>query len=80
MTIDESVKYIKKELGDSIDIAIVLGTGFNSISDDITSKKTISYSSIDDFPQSTVDGHKGEICFGYCGKKSVVCLSGRFCF
>ena len=78
MTIDESVKYIKKELGDSIDIAIVLGTGFNSISDDITSKKTIPYSSIDDFPQRTGNGQKGEIGFGDGGKKSIVCLSGRF--
>ena len=75
---EEVVEYIKKELGGKVDIAIVLGTGFNSISDDIKFKKTISYSSIDDFPQSTVDGHKGEICFGYCGKKSIVCLSGRF--
>lgn len=75
---EEVVGYIKKELGEKVDIAIVLGTGFNSISDDITYKRTIFYSSIEDFPRSTVDGHKGELIFGYYGGKSIVCLSGRF--
>ena len=39
---------------------------------------TFKYSDIPNFPQSTVEGHKGEMVFGLLEGIEAVCLRGRF--
>ncbi|MBD3298282.1 MAG: purine-nucleoside phosphorylase, partial [candidate division Zixibacteria bacterium] len=43
-------------------------------------KQTISYETIQHFPQSTVETHAGRFLFGELGGKSVVAMQGRFHF
>jgi purine-nucleoside phosphorylase len=57
---------------------IVLGTGLGKLVDDIQIVDKIPYSEIPDFPVTTVEGHHGNLIFGYLAGKPVVAMQGRF--
>lgn len=61
-------------------IALVLGSGLGNYADYIETVNIIDYSSIDGFPQSTVQGHKGRFIFGYDNGVPVVIMQGRVHF
>lgn len=73
----EIVENIKKQISFTPEIAIVLGSGLGSFTDEIDIKHIISYSEIDGFPVSTVEGHKGAFIFGYINNVPVAALQGR---
>ena len=58
-------------------VAIVLGSGLDAVATRITTPVTISYSEIPHFPQSTVQGHAGELVLGRIGTVPVAVLRGR---
>ena len=58
-------------------VAIVLGSGLGDYGNEIKTVGTLPYSEIDEFPVSTVPGHKGQFIFGYVGDVPVVCMQGR---
>lgn len=58
-------------------VAIVLGSGLGDYAEQIRVEKEISYSEIEDFPVSTVQGHDGRFIFGYIDAVPVVCMKGR---
>lgn len=58
-------------------VALILGSGLGAFADEIDIVKTIDYSEIQGFPQSTVAGHKGRFVFGYVGQVPVVIMQGR---
>ncbi|MEQ9310876.1 MAG: purine-nucleoside phosphorylase [Balneolaceae bacterium] len=64
----------------SIDAAVILGSGLGSFGNEIEQPIIIPYSSIPEFPQSTVEGHSGSLIFGDIDGKSVLAFSGRFHF
>uniref|UniRef100_A0A0N5B0R6 Purine nucleoside phosphorylase n=1 Tax=Syphacia muris TaxID=451379 RepID=A0A0N5B0R6_9BILA len=72
--------YVKSlvPISDFPKIGIICGSGLADIGDAITEKFLIPYSSIPEFPQTSVTGHKGNLLFGKLGGKTVVCLQGRF--
>ena len=74
----ETVNFIKNEITNIPKIAIILGSGLGSLSDDVTDKKVISYKDIPNFPVSTVQGHKGELVFGKLDGVDVLLMNGRF--
>ena len=76
--INETTQFIRKEFRETPEIAIILGTGLGNLTGKIKERKAIEYSSIPNFPVSTVVGHKGELVFGKIGNKKVVALEGRF--
>jgi len=78
--ISETVGFIKKEFKETPDIAIILGTGLGNLAEKNKERRAIEYSSIPNFPVSTVAGHKGELVFGKIGGRKVVALEGRFHF
>jgi purine-nucleoside phosphorylase len=59
-------------------LGIVLGTGLGALAQDIQSPVRIHYADVPHFPQSTVQGHAGELVCGTLGGKPVVAMSGRF--
>ena len=73
----ETVNYIKERVTNIPKIAIILGSGLGSLSNDITDKITIPYKEIPNFPVSTVPGHKGELIFGKLNNVDVVTMNGR---
>jgi len=58
-------------------LAIVLGSGFHHVLNELRVDKKISYAKIPGFPKTTVSGHAGELYFGHLGKTPVLVLSGR---
>ena len=74
----ETVDFIKSKVTDIPKIAIILGSGLGSLSDEIENKVTISYKDIPNFPVSTVEGHKGELIFGTISDVPIIAMNGRF--
>lgn len=58
-------------------LALVLGTGLGNFADKIRVVQTVDYHQIDEFPTSTVEGHKGQYVFGYVDAVPVVIMQGR---
>ena len=75
--IKDIVSQIRKKTDFKPQIGIVLGSGLGGLADEITSAEHISYSELEGFPRSTVEGHKGEFIFGYLGEAAVVLMNGR---
>jgi len=57
---------------------IVLGTGLGGLVNKITIENSIDYTTIPNFPVSTVETHKGRLIFGQLEGKKVVAMQGRF--
>ena len=69
---------IKAKLKDfTPDIALILGSGLGSVADQIKNPIIMEYSSIKDFPQSSVTGHNGRFIFGTLQNQKVLCMQGR---
>ena len=58
-------------------IAVVLGSGWGSLTDHITDAVQIPYTELPGFPQPTVAGHHGTLWLGHIGGQAVVVMSGR---
>lgn len=72
-------EFIRSQIGEFVpQVGIILGTGLGGLSESIDVKYSIDYSSIPNFPVSTVEGHKGRLIFGELGGKQVVAMQGRF--
>jgi len=61
-------------------LAIILGSGFDHITDKLRVEKKIPYSKIPGFPKPTVRGHAGDLFFGTLDGTPVLALSGRVHF
>lgn len=71
---------IKERIPFEPKIALILGSGLGDYGNTMDIVATIPYSEIKGFPQSTVQGHKGQFIFGYVGSVPVVCMQGRVHF
>lgn len=76
--IQTATAFIKNIYDGDIKVALTLGTGLSGIKDDIDILHTIPYSDIPYFPQSTVEGHEGQLLIGNWHGVSVMIMSGRF--
>jgi len=59
-------------------IGIICGSGLNALADNLTEKDEFPYEIIPQFPLSTVEGHLGQMVFGYLNGVPVMCMQGRF--
>jgi purine-nucleoside phosphorylase len=60
------------------DYLLVLGSGLGNATEEMEVIKKIRYSDIPGFPESTVEGHAGNLVWAYFGNKPVVVMQGRF--
>lgn len=67
----------KSKISFTPDIALVLGSGLGDYADGIEIEGTLPYSEIEDFPVSTVAGHKGRFVFGRVNGVKTVIMQGR---
>ncbi len=75
--LETSFNSIKDKLKIKPKVALVLGSGLGDFAESINIVNTIDYSDIKEFPQSTVEGHKGRFVFGYIEDVPVVIMQGR---
>ncbi len=76
--IKETSDFLKAKTSFTPDFGIVLGSGLGGLVNEIDVKYTLDYSSIPNFPVSTVCGHSGKLIFGTLSGKNVVAMQGRF--
>jgi purine-nucleoside phosphorylase len=76
--LQQTADFIKKSYPHQPSIGIVLGSGIGNLSSEIDIEFQIDYSSIPDFPVSTVAGHSGQLIFGNMEGKKIVAMAGRF--
>ena len=77
--IKATAEFIRSQINEfAPEVGIILGTGLGGLAESIDVKYSIEYSTIPNFPVSTVEGHKGRLIFGILGGKQVVAMQGRF--
>ena len=76
--VKESAEYIKKNITKEPKIAVILGSGLGALVDAMEEKEIIPYHDIPNFPQSTVEGHAGNLVIGKIGEEDVIFMQGRF--
>ncbi len=74
----ETAEFLGRYADQPIEWAVILGTGLGDLVTEIDVRHRIPYSQIPHFPISTVEGHSGEMIFGYLGGKYIMALNGRF--
>ncbi len=78
--IKKSVSYINRKTDLSPVIGIISGTGLANFADGMHTEKIIDYKDIPNFPDTTVEGHKGRMILGSLENKTVVVMQGRHHF
>lgn len=76
--IKEAGEYIKKKIGKTPQIAVVLGSGLGALVNEIEEPLVLDYGDIPGFPVTTVEGHDGKMIFGKIGDKYILAMKGRF--
>jgi purine-nucleoside phosphorylase len=76
--LQQTADFIKKLYPHEPVAGIVLGSGIGNLSKEIEIEYQLDYSSIPDFPVSTVQGHSGQLIFGRLEGKRIVAMAGRF--
>lgn len=79
-SIKDAVAYIEKEITVKPSICLILGSGLGVLADEINNQTVIPYKDIPHFPESTVDGHKGQLVIGTIEGQNVIAMQGRFHF
>ncbi|PTM58599.1 purine-nucleoside phosphorylase [Desmospora activa] len=59
-------------------IGLILGSGLGDLADEIEAADVIAYTDIPHFPESTVEGHAGQLVIGRLAGQTVVAMQGRF--
>lgn len=75
-----AANYIKEQGVAEVEVGLILGSGLGDLADEIENPLVIQYTDIPSFPESTVEGHKGQLVYGALGGKKVLALQGRFHF
>ena len=78
--IKTAVEFIQKKSKYTPEIGLILGSGLGSLADSIEDAEYYDYSSLPNFPVSTVEGHAGRLVIGKLKGKIVGAMQGRFHF
>lgn len=83
MTLPSPLHDVKKFLTDrefpqSVDAAVILGSGLGGFVDAIDEPFSVPYEEIPGFPETSVHGHSGELYTGRIYGKQILAFSGRF--
>jgi purine-nucleoside phosphorylase len=76
--IREAAEYIRSRSALTPKVGLILGSGLGVLADHIEQPVSIDYRDIPFFPQSTVEGHAGELLIGTVQGTPVVLMKGRF--
>jgi purine-nucleoside phosphorylase len=78
LIIAETTSFLKEYGIDRPTVGIVMGTGLGEMGHKIENPVTIPYTAIPNFPESTVEFHKGSLIYGQIGNTKVIAMQGRF--
>jgi purine-nucleoside phosphorylase len=75
--LEETVEPIRHKTNVRPRIALILGSGFGPLADEIGNSNTFSYEELPHFPLSTAPGHAGKLVVGELEGQAVAAMSGR---
>ena len=75
--IDDAVSTIKSMTKQEPKIGLILGSGLGDLAESVSPADYIHYSKIPNWPQSTIQGHKGRLVIGELENQSVLIMQGR---
>lgn len=78
--IDQAAAFVRQRTKVKPQIGMILGSGLGALAREIDADATIPYAEIPNFPQSTVEGHSGQLVLGRLEGKPVVAMQGRVHF
>ena len=70
-------QYIQNNLRFDGKTGVILGSGLGGFTDLLKNKKHLQYSKIPEYPQSNIEGHKGELISGFISDKEILVAKGR---
>jgi len=76
--VKDCAAFLKNKGMDGPMVGIVLGTGLGDLINKIEVKINIPYNQIPNFPEVTVEFHKGNLIYGLLNKVPVLAMQGRF--
>ncbi len=76
--INETADFLRSKGITSPTVGIVMGTGLGAMADKMENQLVITYTHIPNFPEATVEFHKGNLIYGTIGKVNVIAMQGRF--
>lgn len=74
---EETVQVIRTRSKLSPEIGIILGSGLGTLADEISNSQRIPYNKLPHWPDSTVQGHSGQLILGQLEGHEVVVMQGR---
>lgn len=80
MEYSSAADFIRAQTQRQPKIAVVTGSGLGALADALSDAQSIPFAEIPDFPRATVEGHRGEFCFGLLRGKLVCVMRGRVHF
>jgi purine-nucleoside phosphorylase len=79
--VSEASEFLRSKLGSLAPrVGIVLGSGLGAVAGAVAEPVIVPYAEIPHFPQSTVEGHAGQMVAGLFGGVPVVVMQGRVHF
>jgi len=78
--IQSATTYIRTQTDLAPAVGLILGSGLSALADEMDAAVAIPYADIPYFPQSTVQGHRGELVLGRINGCAVAVMRGRFHF
>ena len=75
---DEAADYVRSHIDHVPEVGLILGSGLNSLAEEVEDAVIIPYGTIPHFPQSTVAGHAGQLVVGKLAGVQVCVMQGRF--
>ncbi|MDK2822581.1 MAG: purine-nucleoside phosphorylase [Clostridia bacterium] len=73
-----TLEYIQKQIKIKPKIGLILGSGLGVLAEEITDPLFLPYKDIPNFPESTVEGHAGQLVIGKLADVPVLTMQGRF--
>ncbi|OYD09779.1 purine-nucleoside phosphorylase [Paludifilum halophilum] len=78
--VEAAKEWIEANTSHRPELGLILGSGLGDLAHDVEKADVIPYSEIPHFPESTVEGHAGQLVIGQLSGKTVVAMQGRFHF
>lgn len=75
--IDEAIASIQQKTDQKPKIGLILGSGLGDLAEAVNPADIIPYAQIPHWPQSTIQGHKGQLVIGHLENKPVLIMQGR---
>ena len=75
--LDAAVAAVRGRVDASPEVALVLGSGLGRLAEAANETTVVPVSDIPDYPESTVEGHHGQLVFGGLEETRVVFVRGR---